>query len=289
MRTLPSYPMARWGGRQLRETAKLPDLSVSKVSVITVAYQAKASLKATMASVRQQNYPSIEYIVVDGGSTDGTVELLESSNNLDLWVSGADGGIYEGMNRGLELATGEWVVFMNAGDTFHEPATLTLVMAECQRVSPDIWYGNWHVRGSESSDGVAFDDSPHNYGKNVWKGDCFSHQAMVSRLAYHRRHPFDTTIRINADLKYFWDAVTSGAKVHYQPLVAADIQPDGFSARQTVSCRERAELFSQDPNLDPHEVHQYFRRYLRKVRWKAFLKALLPRGFRRAVREWRHP
>ena len=89
------------------------------ISVITVCYQAAESLQKTILSVRQQYYQPLEFIVVDGGSTDGTRDIIARHQDIiTRWVSEPDGGIYDAMNKGVSMATGEWVIFMNAGDTF---------------------------------------------------------------------------------------------------------------------------------------------------------------------------
>ena len=89
------------------------------ISVITVCYQAAEPLQKTILSVRQQYYQPLEFIVVDGGSTDGTRDIIARHQDIiTRWVSEPDRGIYDAMNKGVSMATGEWVIFMNAGDTF---------------------------------------------------------------------------------------------------------------------------------------------------------------------------
>ena len=90
-----------------------------KISVITVCYNAVETIEKTMLSVLNQTYPSIEYIIIDGGSTDGTVDIIKKyADKLAYWISEPDKGIYDAMNKGIEKCTGEWVNFMNAGDKF---------------------------------------------------------------------------------------------------------------------------------------------------------------------------
>lgn len=89
------------------------------VSIITVVRNDVSHIEETMLSVLSQTYSNIEYIVIDGGSTDGTVDIIKKyADKLAYWVSEPDGGIYPAMNKGVEHATGEWVNFMNSGDTF---------------------------------------------------------------------------------------------------------------------------------------------------------------------------
>jgi glycosyltransferase involved in cell wall biosynthesis len=88
-----------------------------KISVITICYNAVDLIEKTILSVLHQSYDNIEYIIIDGNSTDGTVDIIQKyANQLAYWISEPDGGIFDAMNKGLDHATGEWVNFMNAGD-----------------------------------------------------------------------------------------------------------------------------------------------------------------------------
>lgn len=101
-----------------------------KVSIITVCYDDRESLVKTVKSVLSQTYKNIEYIVVDGGSTDGTKDfILQNKDRIDRWVSEKDKGVYDAMNKGIKMATGEWVCMMNAGDCFADTEVLSKVFS----------------------------------------------------------------------------------------------------------------------------------------------------------------
>jgi len=99
---------------------------MKKISIITIAYNNRNGLKLTIDSVIDQTaYSQIEYIVVDGGSTDGTKDLLKSySNKLHKWISESDSGIYNAMNKGAKMATGEYLIFLNSGDNLADNKTI---------------------------------------------------------------------------------------------------------------------------------------------------------------------
>ena len=101
---------------------------MDKVTVVTVARNACDALRKTMASVMSQTYADLEYIIVDGASSDGTLELLEHAKGI-RWISEPDKGIYDAMNKGVAMSTGQWIIFMNAGDTFASDDALEKVFS----------------------------------------------------------------------------------------------------------------------------------------------------------------
>ena len=107
------------GGTSLHRTAARENLQEPIVSVITAVFNGVGTIRECMESVLSQDYPYIEHIIIDGGSTDGTVDVLrEYENRLALWISEPDGGVFDAWNKGLDLAHGEWIAFLGADDTF---------------------------------------------------------------------------------------------------------------------------------------------------------------------------
>ena len=100
-----------------------------KVSIITVCFNSVATLQDTIDSVALQDYPLIEHIVIDGASTDGTLELLKrNQSQLSQWVSEPDLGMYDAMNKGIARASGEVIAFLNADDVYTNPAAISMLM-----------------------------------------------------------------------------------------------------------------------------------------------------------------
>lgn len=114
------------------------------VSVVTVAYNAISTIEQTILSVINQTYPNIEYIIIDGGSTDGTVDMIKKySDKIAYWVSEPDSGIYNAMNKGIQVASGDWINFMNAGDTFYSNDTIEKIHFEhINNMAKKIVYGD---------------------------------------------------------------------------------------------------------------------------------------------------
>ena len=115
---------------------------MNKISIITVVYNAKDDLDLTLKSIKSQTSKA-EVIVVDGGSTDGTAGVIEQhADIISRFVSEKDHGIYDAMNKGIALATGEWIYFLNAGDVFYDPHVLEIMQRESSVGDSDIIYGD---------------------------------------------------------------------------------------------------------------------------------------------------
>src|ERR1700733_8966756 len=104
-----------------------------KVSVITVCFNANASIEACLESVANQTYSDIEHIVIDGGSTDGTIATVRRYPHVATVVSESDSGIFNAMNKGISRATGEYLIFLNADDLFPKPDALEAAMAAIRK------------------------------------------------------------------------------------------------------------------------------------------------------------
>lgn len=114
-----------------------------KISVITVCYNAGASIETTLVSVASQSYSNVEYIVVDGASSDSTLDIIDKfKDNIDIFVSEPDSGVYDAMNKGVSLASGDYIIMMNAGDTFFNSDTLTRAAALMTDPEVDVYYGD---------------------------------------------------------------------------------------------------------------------------------------------------
>lgn len=112
------------------------------VSVITVAYNEETTIEKTILSVVTQNYSPIEYIIIDGGSTDGTVDIIRKyESHITYWISEKDEGIYDAMNKGLKYASGEWSIFMNSGDWFYDETVIEKVFSDKYSSAVGVIYG----------------------------------------------------------------------------------------------------------------------------------------------------
>ena len=117
---------------------------MKKLSIVTITYNAEKTLEQTLKSVNEQTYADIEHIIVDGNSSDKTLDLIRRFENDKMkWISEPDNGLYDAMNKGIRMATGDYICFLNAGDTFFAANTVETVMYSVNRATqlPDILYG----------------------------------------------------------------------------------------------------------------------------------------------------
>ena len=125
-----------------------------KFSVITINYNNKEGLLRTIKSVINQTYQDFEYIVIDGGSTDGSVDILKRyDRNITYWVSEKDNGIYNGMNKGIAIAKGDYLNFMNSGDTFYDENVLQHLADK--QFSQDLIVGRDYHYNAKTQQGFA--------------------------------------------------------------------------------------------------------------------------------------
>jgi glycosyltransferase involved in cell wall biosynthesis len=117
-----------------------------KISVITVSYNSEKTIEKTMHSVMSQSYKDIEHIIVDGGSTDDTLEILENyKNRIDKLISEKDDGIYDAMNKGINIASGQYIFFLNSDDVFNDENVLQVFADKMSKTNLELYYGDLKV------------------------------------------------------------------------------------------------------------------------------------------------
>jgi glycosyltransferase involved in cell wall biosynthesis len=199
---------------------------------VTVVYNGAATLRRTLDSVLRQGYEPLEYIVVDGGSTDGTLDLLrEYDDRLTYWVSERDGGIYDAMNKGIALANGEVIGLINSDDYYADGAIARVVSRFAGAPAPDLVYGNiWH-RPIGLPEGAYV--PPHPLRKDHFHAMPIPHAAtFVTRGWYERVGVFDTSLRLAGDFEFVLRSFAAGARFDHLDCVLAVVAGGGLSDSQ---------------------------------------------------------
>lgn len=179
-----------------------------KVTVITVVYNAVNKIEETILSVVNQTYKNLEYIIIDGGSNDGTVEVIKKySDKIDFWSSSKDSGIYNAMNKGIDKATGIWVNFMNAGDKYFDHNVISSIFEDSNNFNSDVIYGNSIL---EKSDKSQIKQPVLKPVSELWKTPIFRHGAMFTKAVIHRENLFKETVKykICADFDFIYKIYT---------------------------------------------------------------------------------
>lgn len=211
-----------------------------KVSFITVVFNNKENLKKTLSAIINQKYKNIETVIIDGGSTDGTLEVIsEYKDIISYSVSEKDNGIYDAMNKGIRAATGDYVWFMNSGDIpFDEDILVNVFKGE---MNGDVYYGDTEI----------VDEDGKSYGNRTlkvppkelnWKkminGMIVSHQSLIVRRAVCVE--YDLGYRFVADIDWTIKVLKKSKNVINTNLTLSKFLMGGYSRKYTIkSLKER--------------------------------------------------
>lgn len=202
-------------------------------SVITVTYNATATLRPTLESVAAQTCRHYEHLIIDGASTDGTVEMaLKFRNPQKRVLSSPDNGVYDAMNKGLAEAEGDYVVFLNAGDTFHSPDTLQRIAdAIMDNDYPGVVYGQTElVDSSRRKVGERHLTAPEQLSlASFAEGMVVCHQAFVALRQL--TGPFSCRYRFSADYEWCIRVLQHSKRNVYVGEVIADYLDEGLTTR----------------------------------------------------------
>lgn len=196
-----------------------------RFSIITITRNHLGGLEATAQSLRDQLYRNFEWIVIDGASTDGTLAFLRACSDAD-WISEPDGGIYDAMNKGIDRARGDYLLFLNAGDILAGPDVLDRVA--------QITEGSDIIYGDSIESGHIKPARPHS--RALW-GLFTHHQALFYRRAAIGAVRYDTGLRVAADYKFTLTLLRAGVRAAHIPLAVCIFEPGGLSQRQARTGR----------------------------------------------------
>lgn len=236
-----------------------------KISIITVCFNAATVLEKTILSVINQTYPNMEYIIIDGGSTDGSVDIIQKyKNSITYWISEADKGIYDAMNKGIHKATGDWINFMNAGDCFTDCNVLSNIFISQIPDNIKFIYGDINFIKKEGQCQHIHALAP-KYIKN--RMPC-SHQALFIKnmvnidfnLKYHIASDYDVVHRFYIQYKE--------NIFKYIPIIVCNFDGSGISsAKPLKTFKECIDIRSQYKTL--YWYWDYCKYIVKKIlRWK---------------------
>lgn len=229
-----------------------------QLSVITIVYNNARDIERTIRSVIEQSYSNIEYIIVDGGSTDGTIDIINKyRDKITTFISERDNGIYDAMNKGLSFAKGDYVLFMNSGDEIYDLNTVEDVFSSTPHA--DIYYGETEMFDETwTSLGRRRHKAPQHLSAKSFKyGMSVSHQAIYVKRSI--ASSYNTSYQLSSDIDWVLNALSKAKKVVNTKRYVAKYLVGGMSKKKhRQSLLERFHIFSKHygllPNLLNHLV-----------------------------------
>ena len=251
------------------------------ISIITVVYNCKDDLEMTIKSIIDQTYPNIEYIVIDGNSNDGTIDIIKKyQNKITYWISEPDEGIYDAMNKGIRQSTGDWINFMNAGDRVYDQNILSSLFIPVPKPSTDIIYGDTEFI--------------YTFGKYIRKpasltylkeSMIFCHQSSFVRTYLLKKREFNTKYKICADYDFFLFCLKEGKILQYVPSTIAIFDArEGVSSSNRITREKEFGIISEREQTIEWKI-KYFKfiiyHYLKKT-----VEYLLPKELILKIKRW---
>lgn len=249
------------------------------ITVVTVVYNGEKEIEGTIKSVINQTYPHIEYLVIDGASKDKTVDAIKKyEDKITWWVSEPDKGIYDAMNKGIERASGEWILFMNAGDyLFSDTSVAEMFDTDADYSAYDVVYGDAEFRlKTFSYIKQAMEAAPDRFMP-------FSHQAAFTRTSAAKRQKFGTVYKIASDTEFFMKLSMNGSVFKRIPVIVCSYDAHiGLSVRNEVQ-RSKEIVDMQVKNGAPYT--SYYKKFIRDAYIKQFMRKIIPDSIWTKMRE----
>lgn len=228
-----------------------------KLSIITINYNNAEGLRKTLASVASQTFREFEHVVVDGGSTDNSLDVIKEYVDKVYgvgckvyWSSEPDHGIYDAMNKGIRKASGEYLYFLNSGDCLASSNAIESVMGDL--MNSDIVIGRvyFSINGQRISTSPLLSEKDMSLYHMYLHG--INHQSAFIKRELLVQTPYDTSVKMGADWKFFVQAIVfGGASVKFIDTIFADFDRSGLSADTQAIKRERAEIL---PTFIPERI-----------------------------------
>ncbi|MCL1937782.1 MAG: glycosyltransferase [Candidatus Azobacteroides sp.] len=229
-------------------------------SIITVTYNASRWIERTIQSVVSQTYPHIEYIIVDGNSTDETLEVVkEYESAITRWISEPDRGLYDAMNKGLKLASGDYVWFINAGDTIYSDDTVQKIVDRLADDRPDVIYGETEIVNAQGdSMGMRRLKAPQNLSwKSFRMGMLVCHQSFLVKRTI--AEPYDLQYRFTADYDWCIRCLKQANTVLNTHLILSQFLEAGLSAaNRKESLKERYRIMCDNYGKIPTQIRHFW-------------------------------
>lgn len=240
-----------------------------KISVVTVAFNSINTIQDTIQSVESQTYPSIEHIIIDGGSTDGTQAVVQKGHRISKFISEKDDGIFDAMNKGIENSTGDVISILNSDDVYQNSSILAQVAEIFEKNDFDAVYGDvTYFKENEPDKVVRRFNSSHFNADNIAWGWMPAHPSLFLRKkVYDEFGLFNTSYQIAGDFEFIARAFrTNKLKKLYIPEVFVKMRLGGVSTsgiRNTIKLNKEVLRACRENNIDTN-LFKILSKYPRK-------------------------
>lgn len=212
-----------------------------RYSIITINYNNKDGLEKTINSVLGQTCHDYQFIIIDGGSTDGSVDIIKKyADHIDYWVSESDKGRYNAMNKGIKQATGDYLNFMNSGDTFHSSRVLEDITN--MNYAEDIITGGFY----DQEKGIKHIIKPQKVTLLTMRKNTFNHQATFYKKELFQKRLYDENYIIQSDAKFnYLSIIYDNCSVRITDYIVADYDFNGISSNLAIVDKEWDQLLAE--------------------------------------------
>lgn len=235
-----------------------------KISIITVSYNAVQTIEQTISSVVNQTYQNIEYIIIDGGSIDGTIDVIKKyEDKIAYWISEPDEGIYDAMNKGVKVATGDYIQFIGADDCLVNDIVIEKVVKNIIDTKADIYsYGVLGV--DEKSKKEIYKGNKHAR-KHLYSYKMVPHNGIFVKRDVQLHNFFDTNYKISADYKCFLEWLRlPDIKILYYDMPIVYFALSGISSLNENTLKEEYKEIQKALGIISYKSHG-FKYYTKKV------------------------
>lgn len=250
-------------------------MDIEFLTVVTVCFNAQNSIKRTLESILAQTYTDFEYLIIDGNSSDKTLEIINSYKKRFInkgirfrLISEPDKGIYDAMNKGVKYAKGRWIQFFNAGTDFFDSNVLSNVVLELYDSNCDVVYGDF-LRVPMNGRVNVFNDTSNIL--NLEKGMMLSHESTFFLRETHKIYPYNTRINIVADYNTCLKMYIDGRKFKHIPITIINYYEDGYSSRNRVKTINQVMWVRVYNGTLPNNIFTRIKIRLGLYAWKEFL------------------
>ena len=256
---------------------------MDKISIVTVVFNRREEFEETIENILSQTYDNLEIIIIDGGSTDGTVDVIKKyAHKIDYWVSEPDKNIYHAMNKGIIKATGKWINFMNAGDLYYEKNVIENVFANSEYKEVDLLIGNSIIE---------YDEFSRRYQNGnlseIWKGARFIHQSCFIKTEFQRLNLYNENNEISADFEFFFNSIEiSKIKTYNLNNFVSIFRAGGLSDKRRIEALVANFKLVQNTFRFSPKVFSFYILIILKETFKFVVKIILPENVVKVIQKY---